>query len=274
MKNGLPWVRSWISSSSPSREGSSPARSRSSSRVSSSLQRLEGDLPVGGGVAPGGRVLGAEVDDRQRLRALDRVDQLGQHPVAALVDPVQVLDQDDHGLAPVGRVEEAADDPPRARCRASALIWGTGRSGSGTPRKSKMKRQVLGELGVEQERPAGDLLAGEALRLAPADPEVGAQHLQHRHVGDRLAVRLRLGFEDLDPLPRQRSANSRQSRLLPMPGSATTPITAPPPPSARSQRLLEGRPSPRRGRRSARSRARARGRAGSGPRRRRPARTP
>ena len=72
--------------------------------------------------------------------------------------------------------------------------------GVGDAEEVEEQRQVLGEAGVEQQRAAGDLLARQLLGVAVADPEEGAQHLQDRHERDRLAVRLGLRLEDLDPL--------------------------------------------------------------------------
>ena len=88
--------------------------------------------------------------------------------------------------------------PRSARCRASALSCGSGRCGIGNAEEVEEQRQVLGEVGVEQQRAAGDLLAHDPLRVAVGDAEVGAQHLQHRHEGDRAPVRLGLALEDLD----------------------------------------------------------------------------
>src|SRR5881392_667861 len=74
-----------------------------------------------------------------------------------------------------------------------------GTLGVGHAEEVEDQRQLLGEVGIEQQGSAGDLLACESLRLTLADAKVGAQHLQHGHEGDRSPVRLGLGLEDLDP---------------------------------------------------------------------------
>ena len=165
----------------------------------------------------------------------DRADQVGQHRFAARVDPVQVLDHQHQRLAAAGGVDQAADDPAQRRAGAPRAHLRHRAVGVGHAEEVEHQRQVLGEAGVEQQRPPGDLLARQLLGLALADPEEGAQHLQHRHVGDRRA-------RGPGPAPRrprarrsrQRWANSWQSRLLPTPGSATRPTTPPSPASARS----------------------------------------
>ena len=132
------------------------------------------------------------------------------------------------GLAPAGRVDEAADDPaqrplPRLGARAAA----SGRSGSGTPRKSNISGRSSAKLGVEQQRAAGDLLARQLVAVALADPEEGAQHLQHRQEGSWTSrAPAPAPRRPRTPRARQRSANSWQSRLLPTPGSATMPDRA------------------------------------------------
>ncbi len=166
-------------------------------RVSRS-ERSEGDAAVGGSGAPGGLVFGPVVDHQQRLGAADRLDQVGQHPLAALVDPVQVLDHDHDRVAPHRRARQPADDPaqrPLPRLAADLRRWPVG---IGDTEEVEQQRQVASEVGIEQQRPPGDPFAGRPRRFALADPEVGAQHLQHRHERDRLAVGLSLRLEDLE----------------------------------------------------------------------------
>ncbi len=163
-------------------------------------QRLERERVVVRRAGPGRLVFGPEVDDRQRLRALDRADQFAQQHLARLVDPVQVLDDGDDRVAASGRPDQLADDPAQRPVARLGAQLGEGVVGVGHAEEVEEQRQVVGEGGVEQQRPAGDLLAHDPLRVAVGDAEVGAQHLQHRHEGDLAAVRLGLAFEDLDPL--------------------------------------------------------------------------
>ena len=112
---------------------------------------------------------------------------------------MQVLDQGDDRVAPVGRPHEAADGAaqrPVARLGAELRQRPVG---VGNPEEVEEQGQVLGEVGIEEQGAAGDFLAHDPLRVAVGDAEVGAQHLQHRHEGDRLPVRLGLALEDLDP---------------------------------------------------------------------------
>src|SRR5207253_443148 len=62
-------------------------------------ERGEGDLPVEGLRHPGGLILGAEVDDRQALRPLDRLYLVGEEGLAGRVEPVQVFVEVDSRLA-------------------------------------------------------------------------------------------------------------------------------------------------------------------------------
>ena len=81
-----------------------------------------------------------------------------------------------------------------ARSRASALSCGSGRSGSGTPRKSKSTGRSSAKAGSSSSaRPA---IFSRTIRSGSrvGDAEVGAQHLQHRHEGDLAAVRLAPGI--------------------------------------------------------------------------------
>ena len=88
--------------------------------------------------------------------------------------------------------------PPSARCLASGLDLWHRAIGVGYAEEVEEEWQVIGELGVEQQRPAGDFLAGQPLGIAIADSEVRAQHLQDRHQRDGSTVRLRLSLEDLE----------------------------------------------------------------------------
>ena len=162
-------------------------------------ERHQRHPPVDRRVRPRGLVLRPEVDHRQGRRSLHRADHLRQERLAALVHPVQVLDHvDDHLGAPgdpVQAPDHAAKQPlPRlgAHLRRRALRIGHGE-------EVEDERQVVREVGIEQQQPAGDLLARDPLGVAVLDPEVPAQHLQHRQERDRLAVRLTLGLVDLDP---------------------------------------------------------------------------
>ncbi len=113
---------------------------------------------------------------------------------------MQVLDHEDQSLAAGGGIDQAADDPaerPLPRLRAHLRHRAVG---VGDAEEVEEQRQVGGEIRIEQQRPSGDLLAGQLFGFALADPEEGAQHLQHRHERDRLPVCLGLCLEDLDAL--------------------------------------------------------------------------
>ena len=129
--------------------------------------------------------------------ALDGVDQLAED--ASLPSSIQCRSSITLTIARAGRrPEQAADDAAQrplarlgAQLRRRAL-------GIGHSQEVEHQRQVVGEVGVEQEhRPA---IFSRAIRSGSrvVDAEVGAQHLQHRQERDRLAVRLSLRLVDLD----------------------------------------------------------------------------
>ena len=140
------------------------------------------------------------------------------------------------------RVDEAADDPaqrPLARLRAHLRHRPLG---IGDAEEVEQQRQVLGEPGIEQQRAAGDLLARRLLGLALADPEEGAQHLQHRHERDRAAVGLRLGLEDLDARRRGSARRTRGSAgSCRRPGRRPAPTAEPSPAFARASACSSAR---------------------------------
>ena len=128
------------------RSGSSPSRSSSSSRIASGPERQQRQLLVVGLLHPLGVVLGAEVHQQERPRAGHRLDPLLEEGVAPRVDPVEVLDQRDGGLALRCRPGSAAARRRRAGAGAPrGPSAGRGRSGSGTPRKLEDQRQHLPE---------------------------------------------------------------------------------------------------------------------------------
>ena len=243
MKNGLPWVRSWIGSSSPSSEGSSPARSRSSSRVSASAQRLEREAAVGARVAPGRRVLGPEVDDRQRVACRSIAPTRSrQHHVAALVDPVQVLDHQDQRLAPAGRVDEPADDvrraPAAAPRRSSAAPAGRGRGRRGSRTSAAGPRRSRGRAAAPGRRSSrARCCSGSRSPIPKKARSICSTGMN----GIVRAVRLGLRLEDLDPLVRGSARRTRGRagscrRRVRRRSPTAPPSPAPRPPSASSKR--------------------------------------
>ena len=163
------------------------------------LQRLQRERGVDRRAVPLVRELGPEVDHGEGARPFHRGDQLGQHRVARLVHPVQVLDHQHHRVATVGGVDQAADDPAQRPCPRLRAHLRHRAVGVGDAEEVEDQRQLLDQLRIEQQRASGDLLAGDALRVAIADAEVGAQHLQDRHQWDRAPMGLRLCLEDLEP---------------------------------------------------------------------------
>jgi hypothetical protein len=151
-------------------------------------ERRQRDLAVVRRPGPVRLVLGAEVDQSQRLRSLQRGEQLVEQHLRALVQPVQVLDHGDDRLAPVRGAHQPADDAAQRPLARLGAELGEGAVGVGDAEEVEEERQLVGELGVEQQRSPGDLLAHDPFRIAVGDAEVGAQHLQHRHEGDLAPV--------------------------------------------------------------------------------------
>ena len=112
---------------------------------------------------------------------------------------MQVLDHlDDHLFAPRDPVETPDHAAKEAFARLAAHLrrWALR---VGHRKEVEDERQVVREVWVQEQQPAGDLLAGHSFGVAVLDPEVPAHHLQDRQERDRLAVRLGLGLVDLDP---------------------------------------------------------------------------
>jgi hypothetical protein len=92
-------------------------------------ERCERDLAVVGPRRPGGVVLGAEIEDGEALRPLDRLDVVGEECLGRRVEPVQVLEQvDARPTSPLG-VNEALHDTQQlalARLRVHPRRWALG----------------------------------------------------------------------------------------------------------------------------------------------------
>ena len=127
-------------------------------------QRLQRDLAVVGGPAQSALVLGPEVDDDQRLGALDRGEAARRAsprcPRRSSAGPRSGRRSARAGWA---RGRAGRRSPRSARWRASALSWGSRAVGVGDAEEVEEQRQVLGEVGIEQQGAAGDLLAHDPL---------------------------------------------------------------------------------------------------------------
>ena len=82
---------------------------------------------------------------------------------------MQILEEQDRRLLalPVG-AHDGADGGVGAALQRLGSIAGSGRSGSGTPSKSKKIGRSLAQALVEQQQPPGDLLANRLRRVVLA----------------------------------------------------------------------------------------------------------
>src|SRR5262245_10424335 len=187
-KNGLPAVRSPTRSTSPATDGSEPELAQQlAARLRTEGQ--EWQLLVVRLLHPTGVVLRAKVDQEERARAGYRVDQRLHKGRAAVVDPVEILEQQQRRLAAAARLadllgerEEASQ--PRLGIHARGRI-----GGGGDAEKVEDQRQGIGQRRIEQQQGAGDLAPCRFVAVLLGEPEEVAHQLEDRQEGDHLAVR-------------------------------------------------------------------------------------
>ena len=134
------------------------------------------------------------------LRPGNGLDQRGEELLARGVDPVQVLDEVDHSVLAAAQLDQALDQPEEPPLPSLGVEHGAGALGVRDSEEVEDQAQVVREPRIQQQETAGDPLASLAFAGVRLDPEVGAQHLQHRHQRNRLPVGLALRLDDLDPL--------------------------------------------------------------------------
>jgi hypothetical protein len=143
-------------------------------------ERFEGDLLVVRRLHPVGPVLGTEVQDEDVSRAGQGIDVLAQEGLAALVEPVQILEQRDPGLVPLLGLDHPAQhaDHPAPAC--VGIDPQRRPIGIGRAEEVEDQGQHFAELLVDEQQAAGDLLPHAARIVSLADAEVGPEGLHHR----------------------------------------------------------------------------------------------
>ena len=139
------------------------------------------------------------VEQEQRSRIGNGVDQAFEERLAALVEPLHVLDQHEGRAAIRACAHEVAQDavqPPHPRVRVE--LWER-QIGVGHAEKVEHEGEVVSERFVQEQKAARDLLARRDRTVELVDAEVAAQELQHGKEGERAAVGESVRLEDLDP---------------------------------------------------------------------------
>jgi hypothetical protein len=161
-------------------------------------ERRQRDLPVPGLLHPFRVILGPEVQQQQPLAPALRLHHLLQELAARVVDPVEVLDQRHRGPA----LRDALDDLAHHRqdlTLACLRIEARRRAPRvGDPEEVEQQRQCLGELLVEHDHAACDLLARGPVVVLRCDPEIGAEHFEDGEERDVLPVCDGTAFEDAE----------------------------------------------------------------------------
>ncbi len=163
-------------------------------------QRRQRDLAVGGLLHPARVVAGPQRGEDKRPCLRDSIDVVLEVGLADLVEPVEILVQVDGGRPAGARL----DQPPPDReelAQARLRIHPRRRAlGIGHSQEVEDERQVLPEGVVEEQEPAGDLLARRLLGVALGDPEHPPNELEDGQEGDPPGVRDAVALEDRDPL--------------------------------------------------------------------------
>ena len=142
------------------------------------------------------------------------------------------------------------------RWRLCGSICGAGRSGSGTPRKSKTSGRHLAQALVEQQHPSGDLFARGLVGVLVGDPEEARGRARaSAAAGSPSRAETPCASKTAIPRARQRSSELEAESALPEPGLADDADDLRVPADRPLERRFESRHLVRSGRRSARSRA-------------------
>jgi hypothetical protein len=177
--------------------------------------------------APGVPVLGTVVDEEKHAGSRQAVDEAVQERLSLAIDPVKVLEEDEHRLDLALADQEALD---RIQCLLATL----GRIES-IPRRvvdrDSEEPEQRGEIGlegaVEEQELAGDLVADLADVIPGLYLEVGAEQLDDGSEPRGLAIVHRGGLEGEAPRAWWAGMTSQESRDLPTPGSPTMATTCP-----------------------------------------------
>ena len=214
------------------------SRSRSEQRLQQLLrarrrQRVEPHLLVVRLAPPAVPVLRPVVCQQEQPRRRNALDQQVQPRLRLRIDPVQVLDHEQHRLDLALPQHEAL----QRLQRLPPSLWGIEPRPLGILDRHVEQREERRQRGlqraVQRQELARHLLAHLSAVVAGLDPEVAAQELDHREVRGGLAVGHRRGLEHQPPLLRCEWVNSQARRDLPTPGSPTTATTWPWPSPAR-----------------------------------------
>ncbi len=250
--------------------GCVPSRSPISSPIASTVERRERELLVVRALHPVGAVLRAEVQQQQRpCRRAPRSPSPPATPRSRRRSSGDPRRRSGRCSGPSRRPPASGAAAPRTGVagapRAAAVARGA--RDPATPRNSNRMGSSSRKRSSSSSRRPAIFSRTSALAVALLDAEVGAASARAPVAAAGSCRARRSGPPSrASPAARQRSANSKQSRLLPVPASATTPSTWPSPRRVRSSaassvRISASRPTkrtrPRARERSKRVRARA-----------------
>ena len=209
-----------------------PSSSSSSAAVSESLSGARAMVCAPCYPRQRSLILGAVGDQHQRGRLRNHGEELGQHRLADLIDPVRILNdvEPPARCGPTRRRSPArstAADAHPDRSRAAP------RPDRAMPSRSSKQHHILGVcVGNLCAHPCARGLQRQDRSTPVAARSSRATSMERNLTGMRLAE----GRKHLDAATFRQRHRSRTSRLLPMPGGPATPTTAPWPSTARSNK--------------------------------------
>ena len=160
-------------------------------------QRIEAELAVVGPRAPRMRVFRAVVDEEQDPRGGKALHEAVEQRLRLRVDPVKVLEDQQHGLGAALPEQHALDRVERALASLARIEPLPLRVLHRHVEQPEKRGQRGLESPIERQDLAGELLVHLAPSVPVVDPEVALEEIDHRQVGGGLAVghRARLQHE-------------------------------------------------------------------------------
>ena len=163
-------------------------------------ERTQRDLLVVRVGHPARAVLGPIIQEQQGARPVQRVHEVLDERLGRSIDPMKILEQDDHGLELATRGDHAPRDAEEQLLTLLGLESRCGPMRIGHAEKLEEQRQRFGEARVELQQRPSELVARDPRAVALVDLERVAQQLDHRQERQRFAVRHTVRLRHADPL--------------------------------------------------------------------------
>src|SRR5262249_34884020 len=128
-------------------------------------ERHEAEVDRGGRAAPRGMVFGTRRREEQRPGGSDPLDERDEQRLAARVDPVEILEQDDRRLAAAPHLDQSPHEREELALACLGVHARHPPPGVRYAEKIEEEWQRGGELGVEQQDGPGDLPAGGVIAV-------------------------------------------------------------------------------------------------------------